>query len=339
MSRRTLAVIVAVAGLAVLGVLQNIPHRHSIEDDLTARSLSALAERGLTGVEVDFAGRDGTVRTRTVDDRDRAREIVSRVEGVRVVHAEAMVTRLPAVTATIEANRLALSGAVPSEAVRTALVGAVAGRFGLAAVDDRLTIDPAVSETGLTGLDSVLLAIGPQPGTVTAELRDGVLTLTGTVPSAAVKDAAGQAARRTTATVQDRLQVLVPEPVGTPEPPATPAQVQARLVQLPPVTFQTNSATLTPQGVAVLVRAAAILAGNPTVRIRIEGHTDTIGSAARNLALSRARAEAVRTALAARGVAADRMTAVGFGETRLKVPDTSAANQAVNRRVEFVVLP
>jgi outer membrane protein OmpA-like peptidoglycan-associated protein len=127
-----------------------------------------------------------------------------------------------------------------------------------------------------------------------------------------------------------------PSPSAAPSPSAPP--VQAQLGALPQVTFENRSATLTPQGLAVVANVAAILKAHPTVRISIQGHTDSRGSDASNLALSQARAQAVLEALRAQGIAADRMGAVGFGERRPKVPDTGDANRAINRRVELIVV-
>src|SRR5690348_11013000 len=129
-----------------------------------------------------------------------------------------------------------------------------------------------------------------------------------------------------------------PTPSAEPSPSPTAPPVQAQLGALPQVTFENNSATLTPQGLGVVANIAGILTSHPTVKIRIEGHTDSRGSDASNLALSQARAVAVLNALKAQGIAADRMSAVGFGERRPKVPDTSAANRAINRRVELIVV-
>jgi outer membrane protein OmpA-like peptidoglycan-associated protein len=72
--------------------------------------------------------------------------------------------------------------------------------------------------------------------------------------------------------------------------------------------------------------------------VRIEGHTDTNGTPESNLLLSQDRANTVMNTLISLGIAANRMTAVGLGQTGLKVPDDSPANQAINRRVEFIVL-
>jgi len=115
--------------------------------------------------------------------------------------------------------------------------------------------------------------------------------------------------------------------------------VPDQLVALPTVTFVTGSATLTAPGAQVVAQVADILRANPEVRISVEGHTDSTGTPAANQALSQVRAGTVLTTLVSLGIAADRLTARGFGSSRPKVPDTTPANQAVNRRVEFVVQP
>jgi outer membrane protein OmpA-like peptidoglycan-associated protein len=70
-------------------------------------------------------------------------------------------------------------------------------------------------------------------------------------------------------------------------------------------------------------------------KVRVEGHTDNVGSADYNKKLSQQRAEAVVKWLSSHGIAADRLKAVGMGKERELVPNTSEANRALNRRVEF----
>lgn len=324
-----------------IGLGQSIPNRHSIEDSLTARSVAALRAAGLPDAEVTFVGRDGTVLVKSTVDVDRAGRIVRAQRGVRVAVVRVApagppagtVPRPPTVTVTVDAGRVGITGTAPSTAARGALVDRLTAIFGGGAVEAQgLVVDPGVTDRGLAGLAGVAGALGTQAKAATVELRDGTITLTGAVPTRAVKDAAVRSAAGVLgpAAVIDRL-------VGAAPPAPSPQEIQAQLLALPPVTFQSGSATLTAQGDAVLAQAAAILASHPQVRLRIEGHTDTTGSPDANLALSLARAGAVRGALVARGIAADRLTVAGFGETRPKVPDTSPANQAINRRVEFVV--
>ena len=81
-----------------------------------------------------------------------------------------------------------------------------------------------------------------------------------------------------------------------------------------------------------LARAARLHRGI----IRIEGHTDNVGSSAFNKVLSELRAHVVALALARRGVEAGRLRPIGFGETRPLVPNDNDRNRAKNRRVEIV---
>lgn len=104
------------------------------------------------------------------------------------------------------------------------------------------------------------------------------------------------------------------------------------------INFDFNSARLTADGAVLaanLGRALADprLAGN---RFRIEGHTDAKGTAAYNQRLSEARAATVRDFLAARGIAAGRLEAAGYGFTRLL--DAAHPESGVNRRVRVTNL-
>ncbi|GAA6199806.1 OmpA family protein [Aquicoccus sp. SU-CL01552] len=102
--------------------------------------------------------------------------------------------------------------------------------------------------------------------------------------------------------------------------------------------FAPASARLAAKSAAALDRVSEIAQGCARLRIEIAGHTDSDGAAEANLRLSRARAEAVARALATRGVDPARLHTVGHGETRPRVPNSSPANKALNRRIEFAVL-
>jgi outer membrane protein OmpA-like peptidoglycan-associated protein len=105
------------------------------------------------------------------------------------------------------------------------------------------------------------------------------------------------------------------------------------------VNFQTGRSSLTSESYAVLDQVAASLVANPDIRIEVAGYTDNTGSAAINTRLSRARAIAVRTYLARKGVAPTRMVARGFGPSHPIATNTTAAGRAQNRRVELHKLP
>lgn len=103
------------------------------------------------------------------------------------------------------------------------------------------------------------------------------------------------------------------------------------------ILFATGKAELQPESRAVLKEIAATLKQHGDLKILIEGHTDNVGAAPANLALSDARAAAVKAALVADyAVAGDRITTKGLGDTRPSVPNATAAGRAQNRRVEIV---
>lgn len=111
----------------------------------------------------------------------------------------------------------------------------------------------------------------------------------------------------------------------------------AQLV-LQDVIFATGRATLRPGASARLRPLVTYLNAAPNVRVRIDGHTDSVGSTAMNQRLSEARAAAVRNALVAAGVSAARIETVGHGETQPIGTNVNAAGRQANRRVELTLL-
>ena len=110
------------------------------------------------------------------------------------------------------------------------------------------------------------------------------------------------------------------------------------VVQLVNIQFEFNSAALTvdsEEGVAML---AAFLESHPEINVELAGHTDNVGSDAYNLKLSQERAEVVRQALIAQGIAETRLTAKGYGSTRPLYLNDTEEHRALNRRTEMIVL-
>ena len=101
--------------------------------------------------------------------------------------------------------------------------------------------------------------------------------------------------------------------------------------------FATGKATIKPVSHALLDEVAEALSDNPTIEIRIEGHTDSRGKDAYNLALSQSRAEAVREYLIGKNIEEARLVAEGFGERMPIADNRTNAGREQNRRVEFVI--
>jgi outer membrane protein OmpA-like peptidoglycan-associated protein len=112
-----------------------------------------------------------------------------------------------------------------------------------------------------------------------------------------------------------------------------------RLVLKEQVLFGAGVATILPQSQRLIANLAEVLKSHPSVRVRIEGHTDAQGDEAQNLALSKARAEAVLNELASLGVRRSQLASDGFGGGRPMGPNDTAAGRQANRRVEFIVIP
>ena len=109
----------------------------------------------------------------------------------------------------------------------------------------------------------------------------------------------------------------------------------AKTLVLEGVNFRTGSAALTPGGRAVLLRAVSLLKASPTVRVEIDGHTDSRGTERANERLSLARANTVKRTLVAAGIDAARMEVKGFGESAPRATNATAAGRGLNRRVEL----
>ncbi len=107
---------------------------------------------------------------------------------------------------------------------------------------------------------------------------------------------------------------------------------------LEPVRFRHGSAELDPNSHGLLNQVALMIRANPDLeRIRVEGHTDMTGSDEVNQRLSEDRARSVRRYLIDRGVAPNRLRAVGYGESRPVMKEETPEANAKNRRVEFRV--
>lgn len=102
--------------------------------------------------------------------------------------------------------------------------------------------------------------------------------------------------------------------------------------------FDFDSASIRSEYAQPIAAHARHLADNPTVVIRLEGHTDERGSREYNIGLGERRSQAVRRALMLQGVSGDQISTVSYGEERPAVTGSDEEAWAMNRRVEIVYL-
>ena len=103
------------------------------------------------------------------------------------------------------------------------------------------------------------------------------------------------------------------------------------------VHFDFDRYSLRPEATRILDEAVKALQENPELRLEVEGHTCNIGTAEYNLALGERRANAVRDYLTSRGIGADRLRTVSYGEERPKFDNSREETRRLNRRAAMVV--
>jgi OOP family OmpA-OmpF porin len=103
------------------------------------------------------------------------------------------------------------------------------------------------------------------------------------------------------------------------------------------IQFEFNKAVIKP-GISykILDEVDGVLTDNPKITLEVQGHTDNVGNDAYNMKLSQSRADAVRAYMVAHGTEPSRLISKGYGFHQPLVPNTSEANRALNRRVQFI---
>jgi outer membrane protein OmpA-like peptidoglycan-associated protein len=109
------------------------------------------------------------------------------------------------------------------------------------------------------------------------------------------------------------------------------------VVNMSDVLFDTGKYMLRPLAREKLAKISGIVLAYPSLRLAVEGNTDSVGTEAFNQVLSEQRAEGVRSFLTQQGVPESSTTATGFGKTRPVVSNDTAEGRQQNRRVEMIV--
>lgn len=204
---------------------------------------------------------------------------------------------------------------------------------------DQLSVDAQVSPAPwLDALPGMLPVLGQMNGRGSVIVDGKSVVLSGRVATEQAKAALLRIVTPMTASGLELEDHILPATGGT-ILHAHRGSLQNRLDSIlsrARVEFESNKATLTPKGIAVLDQLVPVLQGDPQASIEIGGHTDSFGAPEYNLDLSRRRAEAVRDYLMKRGLA-NRFTAVGYGATKPRTKEQTQAALQRNRRIELRV--
>jgi OmpA-OmpF porin, OOP family len=181
---------------------------------------------------------------------------------------------------------------------------------------------------------------GPTPQTVAVD-ASGSFVLTGLQAGDYVArvDAPAYLLKQQAFTVASGAEATL-SLVLSPKPKEAAVTLTAKEVKIRnQIMFKTGSAEIDERSAPLLSEIADVLLRNPqAAHVQVQGHTDNVGDPEANLALSQQRADAVVQWLVGAGVAADRLEAKGYGDTRPLVPNLTDGNRARNRRVQFMVV-
>jgi outer membrane protein OmpA-like peptidoglycan-associated protein len=243
-------------------------------------------------------------------------------------------TEQPEVQVSIVDGVVTLRGVVGSRQQADALVAVSEQSFGSGNVVDELTISEAVIEEAWVGGVGEFIRFA-EVESIDFEVTNGVAVLRGETASEEIKTNIGELAAEALPGFEIRNELTV---VATEDEVAEEAQEELdEALELENITFETGSAQITAQGQVILDQVAEVLTTFVQIEVEIQGHTDSQGSAAGNLDLSQRRADAVLAYLVDKGIAADRMTAVGYGEDVPIADNGTAEGRAQNRRIGFIV--
>ena len=226
-------------------------------------------------------------------------------------------------------GRLVITG------IATSALNRAAGRlFGSGTIVDETTAGGEIPALMVEKIEKSLDFLARlEHGRLT--LNDSGMSLSGHAPSPAIREdvMAGMAALSS-----DALKIAVTLTAPQPAPPPPPHHCQSDLdatARSGIINFATGVADLSRSSEARLKAVADSLTRCAGARLEISGHTDNQGDPDDNKELSEARAMAVVEWLIHAGIAPERLSAAGFGDTRPIAPNDTAEGRAQNRRIEF----
>ena len=126
------------------------------------------------------------------------------------------------------------------------------------------------------------------------------------------------------------------EPLGCPVKPALVVVTDCEVKITQQIHFAYNKDVIKPESYPILEAVLEVLNNNESIKLEIQGHTDSKGSDTYNKSLSDRRAASVRKYLVSRGISPERLESKGYGEERPIVDNDTEENRALNRRVQFM---
>ena len=225
-------------------------------------------------------------------------------------------------------NQVVVAGTVPDEATRNAILAKVREVYGAERVVDQLGVGPVVAPPNWSGYVQKL--VSPQLKQVSRgqlDINGNNIELKGEVANESQRQ---QIAADIATSLNPTYAVRNALRVAAQEQTVLDATLANRIIE-----FEPGSSVLRPAGRTILDEMAATLLKLGNKKVEVIGHTDSQGARDTNVVLSLARADAVRSYLANKGVAPSLITTSGSGPDRPVASNDTPEGRARNRRIEF----
>jgi OOP family OmpA-OmpF porin len=330
--------LLGVIGLAILCLFCPWCRAPAIEDDVRGAALACAEEVGLDPGLISVSGRDVTLTGSVASEAlsHHLTNCIAAFPGTRAVDNQLAFLAAGALGFRTHYGDITISGVVPSEESKAAIIDEAVALWGVDNVTDEAEVDPSRTIGGWSDDDfeTFLATLRHSRRDLDIELNGGQAIVGGTVLSelARVRVLGGVVALLPGFEVVDRLTVREPATLRE----SVQAQLDA-LLQGKTVEFEVDSANLSPNGRKVLDEVILILRDH-SIRVEISGHTDATGAMDHNIDLSQRRAEAVERYFIAKGMSADRFVVLGYGPARPIASNDTAEGMQANRRTEFHAL-
>jgi OOP family OmpA-OmpF porin len=248
----------------------------------------------------------------------------------------------PSFNASVTGGKVTLTGTLPDEASKAAIISRARELYGDGNFTDNLKVGSGIARPAwLAALPGLLpfLKLKDRPNGGAEIDGNGTVTLSGQVAAQEIRNGiVSDVTRALPATWTIRDAMFVSADAALSEKALEAQTIVNRELADRIIEFDTGKTTIR-QGAAgtdILNQVADIL-GKYDFPFEVSGHTDNRGNPAANQKLSQARAQAVRAYLTSRGIAATRMTATGYGDKKPVADNNTPEGLQRNRRIEFSI--
>jgi OmpA-OmpF porin, OOP family len=240
------------------------------------------------------------------------------------------IDRTPTSQNTVPPSRVVISGVVPDEATKATLLARLQEIYGTGEIVDQISVGGVVTPPNWSS--HILKLMTQQLKSISKGqlvVEGTTVSMRGEVSNEGIRKAIANdfaAALNPTYVVKNGLRV-------TAASQAVLDQALANRV----VEFEHGSALLTESGKVILSEMTEALKKLDAKKFEVIGHTDNVGSPTRNIALSRSRADSVKTYLVTKGIPPELIGTSGMGSDQPVVSNTTEEGRKRNRRIEFRV--